>query len=80
MITVNARYFGILTELTGLNEERIRLKAEDLVQLRREMEEKYPGMEQEEHRIAINGSIVPEEYKMKGDEREIAFLPPFSGG
>ena len=40
---------------------------------------RYSGLEKMNFKIAVNQTIINDDYELKGNE-EIALLPPFAGG
>jgi molybdopterin converting factor small subunit len=73
-------YFGPLLDVTGLSEESL---AVDLPATVAAMEAQiivaHPGLEERQYRVAVD-EILRERDEMIDDAREIALLPPFSGG
>ena len=72
------KYFGVLAEIAGCNEEKIsteKLIIADIVDL---IIKKHPGIKGKSFKIAQNKLIVNKDIQVDGSE--IAVLPPFSGG
>ena len=73
------KYFGQISELTGLSYESIELKDDsntfDLDEL---IKEKY-NLYKSNYRLAINHKMTEVKVTLK-DMDEVAFLPPFAGG
>ena len=73
------KYFGMVAEATGRNEEEYDfslITAEDLDGL---LKEKYSQLEGLNYKYAANQSIVERDYVLC-EKDEIALLPPFAGG
>ncbi len=79
-IKIKVRYFGRLTDLSGLPEEEILLENEATTEhLLEQMEIKYPSLKKEIKNLALNGLIIRESKELReGDE--IDLFPPFAGG
>ena len=75
---LSIKYFGIIAEITGLEEEKLKIKDQKIGELIDSIINKYPGLKGREFQIAQNKKIVDNEEPVNGDE--IALLPPFSGG
>ena len=72
------KYFGVLAEIAGRNEEKIsteQLIIADVVDL---IIKKHPEIKGRSFKIAQNKVIVNTDTRLDGSE--IAVLPPFSGG
>lgn len=72
------KYFGVLAEIAGCNEEKIsteQLIISDVIDL---IIKKHPGIKGRSFKIAQNKVIVNNATRLDGSE--IAVLPPFSGG
>ncbi len=80
MSSLRVRYFGPLLDVTGLSEESL---AVDLPATVAAMEAQiilaHPGLSEREYRVAVD-ETVRERDEVIGEAREIALLPPFSGG
>lgn len=72
-----------LQHRTG-GESRLLVEASDVRGLLRELERRFPGIEQEIERgcqIAIDGEILPDAWlEAVGPDSEIHFLPQIGGG
>ncbi|MFC4722057.1 MoaD/ThiS family protein [Geojedonia litorea] len=75
---LNVKYFGLLAEITGCNEETIAFNGTTLYELEDLVFKKYPALQKKEYQVAHNNEIVNSDTKITA--KEIAFLPPFSGG
>lgn len=75
---LNVKYYGLLAELTGCNEEAVEVPGpltQDLLKL---LYAKYPALEQKDFQISQNLEIIA--FTDKLTNAEVALLPPFSGG
>ncbi len=72
------KYFGLLTEVTQCNEEEIEFTEHLFSDLLALLFKKYPRLEEIEFQMAQNHEIVSKTTEVL--DREIALLPPFSGG
>ena len=75
---LSIKYFGIIAEITGLEEEKLKIKDQKIGELIDSIINKYPGLKGREFQIAQNKKIVDNEEPVNG--AEIALLPAFSGG
>lgn len=75
---VNIEYFGMLSEITRCSEETISLSENRVSDLLALLFRKYPALEQVDFQLAQNGEIRSEETFIS--HRNLALLPPFSGG
>ncbi len=80
MMTITIKYFGVIAEETGKDEEILRLDVQeyDLETLKKDCISKYKITDTQSIQIAINQTIGTSGVLKNGDE--VAFLPPFSGG
>jgi len=69
--------FGMVAEKAGAIS--IAVEARSLVELRRELSERIPGIERLSYAIAVDRQVIHEDRALTGTE-EIAVLPPFAGG
>ena len=73
------KFFGRLTELTGVNELTWETAEElSLSEIEAELSQQYNNWTEQTYRIAINQTLVTDGKVSDGDE--VAFLPPFAGG
>lgn len=80
MKPVRVRFFGPLLDVTGLGEETMQFSFPvQLSAVEAEILRVHPGLAGREYRIAVDESIR-EHREVLDDAREIALLPPFSGG
>jgi len=75
---LSIKYFGIIAEITGIEEEKLNIEAPKIGGLIDAITKKYPGLKGREFQIAQNKKMVNKEEPVNG--AEIALLPPFSGG
>jgi sulfur-carrier protein len=69
--------FGMIAEKAGTIS--IAVEARSLIELRRELAKRIPGIEQLSFAIAVDRKVVHADRSLIGTE-EIAVLPPFAGG
>ena len=75
---LNIKYFGLLAEVTGRDEEILDFDQSTVAQLLDILYERYPGLSDKDFQVAQNHEIAsPGDTLSYG---EIALLPPFSGG
>lgn len=74
---MRVRLFGMLAERAGT--DRIEVQASSVEVLRRQLEERIPGLPQLSYAIAVDRVLVNGDRALTGSE-EIALLPPFAGG
>ena len=75
---IRIRYFGMIAEKTGCYEEQFNIdngRVTDLIAL---VMDKYPKLETTDFSVAQDKIIVDDTMRLNG--KEIALLPPFSGG
>jgi len=80
-MTLTIKYFGLLAEMTGTNEEIVTLAGEEyeLEALKERCISKYELSDiKKSIQTAVNQSLVSSGPLKHGDE--VAFLPPFAGG
>ncbi len=79
MIEVEIKYFGMVAERMGLDEERISTTAENVASLKQELQSRQWLLAELPIRFAVNHEMCQDSHKLKhGDE--VALLPPFAGG
>jgi len=77
---ITIKYFGRIAELINQSDEQITLvTASNVRALKSVLETKYPQLQQESYKVAVNQSIAHEDALVE-QESEIALLPPFAGG
>jgi len=75
---MNITFFGPLTDITGAT--RVVLEGiPDTDSLRRQLEEKFPGLQDRKFVISVDNKVVRDNAPLQGSS-EVALLPPFSGG
>jgi len=72
------KYFGMLAELTGCDQETITFSEDTVSDLLQTLFHKYPILEKKSFKVAQNHALVSEDTKISNPE--IFLLPPFSGG
>jgi|TARA_B100001769_G_scaffold107870_1_gene83821 MoaD family protein len=77
---VIVKYFGIISEKTGKNEEKIELTVNDISNFLKKIFLQY-NLEKFSVNISVNHEIINlnQPYNIKNGD-EIAILPPFAGG
>lgn len=75
---ITIRYFGLLAEALKKENERIVTHALTLGDLRKELEERYPHLQDKTFVMAQNNTIKTAQEALL--EEEVALFPPFSGG
>ena len=77
-MNLKIKYFGLLAEITNCEEEVLNFSKVSVSELLEELFTKYPGLKEKDFQVAQNLKIVSKETIIS--EKEIALLPPFSGG
>lgn len=79
MKELKMKYFGMLAERLGKDEELLQTSAANLLELKQELEAQQWLLGQLPYRMAVNQKMSQESTELTtGDE--IALLPPFAGG
>lgn len=80
MMTITIKYFGVIAEETGKNEEVLEFDSQeiDVESLKDNCFMKYSLSDTQSIQVAVNQNLGASGPLKNGDE--IAFLPPFSGG
>ncbi len=80
MMTITIKYFGVIREETGTNEEVLELDSEDfdVEDLKERCFSTYSFSDTQSIQVAVNQNMGATGLLQDGDE--VAFLPPFSGG
>lgn len=76
---INVKYFGMIAEAAGKNEELISVsEGVSVSELKKRQTEKYNIADQDSVQVAVNQNLDSDVKLKDGDE--VAFLPPFAGG
>ncbi|SDR71162.1 MoaD/ThiS family protein [Gramella sp. MAR_2010_147] len=76
---VRVKYFGMIAESAGRNEEILELEQGfSLKKLKNQQVQKYQIIDPDSVQLAVNQNLNKEVELKDGDE--VAFLPPFAGG
>lgn len=75
---ITIKYFGLLTDVTGCDEEIIDFKGGVIAELLEMLFKKYTALKSKDFQVAQKSELVGKDTKITGDE--IVLLPPFSGG
>lgn len=76
---VSVKYFGIIAEAAGRDEEVLEVAwGISVNQLKEQQVQKYKIPDAEAVQLAVNQNLGKEVELKEGDE--VAFLPPFAGG
>ncbi|MGB0888312.1 MAG: MoaD/ThiS family protein [Vicingaceae bacterium] len=78
-MTLKIKYFGITAEASDKEEEELLNHYSTIQELKDNLLGKYPKLEKMHFKIAVNQTIVEDDYNLIGNE-EIALLPPYAGG
>lgn len=73
------RYFGMLAERIGLDEETVALAGSTVAALRAELHERHPVLIGLSFRIAVDHELAADQ-AIVPIGAEVALLPPFAGG
>ena len=80
VVTVGVRYFAILREERGREEESLTPGAGTAAELYRELRERFSfSLSAERLRVACNGDFVPWSHSLR-DGDLVVFIPPVAGG
>lgn len=75
---ITVKYFGQITEVTHLKEESLEFSGRLISDLLSMLYTKYELLETKDFQVAQNQELVSKNTEVSG--KEIALLPPFSGG
>jgi len=75
---LNIKYFGLLAEVTHCDEEILDFSKLTISELLSELYKKYPNLIDNDFQVAQDQEIVSKDTLVSG--KQIALLPPFSGG
>lgn len=79
-VTVAVRYFAILREERGRDEESLTTGAATVAELYAELRARFPfSLSAERLRVACNGDFVPWSHPLR-DGDLVVFIPPVAGG
>lgn len=80
MMKLNVKYFGLIKDITSVDNEEFEFseiqKTNHLIEL---LEQKYSALKKVNYYIAVNHKIANSDFVLKNND-EVALLPPFSGG
>ncbi len=76
---LSLNYFGMITEATNVQQEKLDLEVKTIVELKAVLIEKYSAIEKLNYQFAVNQNIVGNDFQLSNGD-EIALLPPFAGG
>jgi len=78
--SLHVKYFALLREKRGKNEERLTTTVPTALDLYKELDKKYGfGLPANILKIAINDEIVDWSNKLRSDDN-VVFIPPVAGG
>ncbi len=72
------KVFGQIADIVGSNSFEV-TNAADTDELIKNLQEKFPALNENAYKIAVNRSIIQTNTSLHKDS-EVALLPPFSGG
>ena len=76
---VNVKYFGVIAEWAGRQQDQFDFGGTSVSELKTVLEKRIPGLNSSSYQIAVNHVISNDDQVISlGDE--IAILPPFAGG
>ena len=78
-MTLKIKYFGMAAEASARSQEELENQYTNIKELKTALSTKYPKLASINFKMAVNHSLVGENYSLTGNE-EIALLPPFAGG
>lgn len=77
-MNISINYFGLIAEITHCHKESVEFSGSTILELRECLYQKYPALKQISFQVAQNQVLVNDKTSITG--KEIALLPPFSGG
>jgi len=77
-MTIEIKYFGIITEVTKYDQKNIAFSGSTIIDILNLLYSKYPDLKNKDFQVAQNQELVSENTEISG--QELALLPPFSGG
>ena len=75
---LSIKYFGLLAEVTGCSEEKIKFSGKSISDLKSILFQKHEELKNKDFQIVQNNELITNETKVTATE--IALLPPFAGG
>ncbi len=75
---IRIKYFGMLAEVTGCEEETTDFSGNYISELLGNLYSRYSGLKDKDFQVAQNMELVSAEDKLTSNE--IVLLPPFAGG
>lgn len=75
---LSIKYFGLLAEVTGCSEEKIKFSGKSISDLKSILFQKHEELKNKDFQIVQNNELTTNETKVTATE--IALLPPFAGG
>ena len=75
---LSIKYFGLLAEVTGCSEEKIKFSGKSISDLKTILFQKHEELKNKDFQIVQNNELTTNETKVTATE--IALLPPFAGG
>ena len=75
---LSIKYFGLLAEVTGCSEEKIKFSGKSISDLKTILFQKYEELKNKDFQIVQNNELTTNETMVTATE--IALLPPFAGG
>lgn len=75
---VNVEYFGIITEITGKQQEVVS-GCKSLQEINVFLQQQYPAINLQTYSLAVNNALITGEKFLEPNDT-VSVLPPFSGG
>ena len=76
---MNVKYFGMIAEWVGTNQNEIKLSGTSVNDLKKQLESQYEKLNGISYHVAVDQNIGTEDQELT-ENNEIALLPPFAGG
>ena len=76
---LNMKYFGMIAEWMGRQEEQMQFSEKSVSKLRQYLEANCERLSNINYQVAVNQKIVTEDFGLNEND-EVAILPPFAGG
>lgn len=73
------KYFGMIAEAIGKDNEELDVSALTVGELQTLLIKQYNKLEDKNFKIAVNQKMVEEKFNLNNND-EVALLPPFAGG